>query len=71
MDDDVAADLAIVAVERLKRDIGIPERLRDLGVVESQLRELAEKAFSAQHILRANPRPTNVDDLEGILRSAL
>jgi alcohol dehydrogenase class IV len=57
-------------VERLRNDIGIPGRLRDLGVREEQLRPFAEKAFGIKRILRVNPRPVTVEDLEGILRSA-
>jgi alcohol dehydrogenase class IV len=62
--------LAVESVEQLKRDIGIPERLRDLGVQESQLRPFAEKAFTIKRILRVNPRPVTVDDIEGIYRAA-
>ena len=32
-----AAERAIVAVERLKAEIGIPARLRDLGITEAQI----------------------------------
>jgi alcohol dehydrogenase class IV len=31
----------------------------------------AEKAFQVKRILRVNPRPVTVGDLEGILRAAL
>ncbi len=65
-----AAEAAIAAVEQLRADIGIPLRLRDLGVTESQLRPFAEKAFGIKRILRVNPRTVTVDDLEGILRAA-
>ncbi|MSR59458.1 MAG: iron-containing alcohol dehydrogenase [Planctomycetaceae bacterium] len=65
-----AAERAIAAVERLKTDIGIPQRLRDLGVTEEQLPVFAEKSFAVKRILRVNPRPVTVGDLEGILRSA-
>lgn len=65
-----AAEAAIAAVEHLRHDIGIPLRLRDLGVTESQLRPFAEKAFAIKRILRVNPRPVTVEDLEGILRAA-
>ena len=40
-----AAERAIVAVERLKTAIGIPERFRDLGVTREQLPLFAEKAL--------------------------
>jgi alcohol dehydrogenase class IV len=66
-----AAERAIVAVEKLQADIGIPARLRDLGVKESQLRGFAEKAFPLKRILRVNPREVTVEALEGILRAAL
>jgi alcohol dehydrogenase class IV len=65
-----AAGRAIAAVESLRTDIGIPTRLRELGVKESQLRPFAEKAFGVKRILRVNPRTPTVDDLEGILRAA-
>jgi alcohol dehydrogenase class IV len=65
-----AAEAAIAAVEQLRQDIGIPLRLRDIGVTESQLRPFAEKAFAIKRILRVNPRPVTADDLEGILRAA-
>jgi alcohol dehydrogenase class IV len=65
-----AAEAAIAAVEQLRADIGIPLRLRDLGVTEAQLRPFAEKAFGIRRILRVNPRTVTVDDLEGVLRAA-
>ncbi len=70
LSDEAAADRAIVAVERLRDDIGVPARLRELGVTEAQLRPFAEKAFGVKRILRVNPRTPTVDDLEGILRAA-
>jgi len=70
LDDSAAADRAIAAVERLKADIGIPHRLRDLGVREDQLPLFAEKAFAVKRILRVNPRQVTCSDLEHILRSA-
>jgi alcohol dehydrogenase class IV len=65
-----AAERAIVAVEELRDDIGVPRRLRDLGAREEQLRPFAEKAFGIKRILRVNPRAVTVDDLEGIFKAA-
>lgn len=70
LDEQRAAEKAVAAVERLRRDIGIPERLRELGVKEGQLRPFAEKAFGIKRILRVNPRVPTLDDLEGILKEA-
>src|SRR5262245_40766644 len=66
-----AAQRAIAAVEKLRTDIGIPQRLSDLGVKSDQLRPFAEKAFGIRRILRVNPRVPTVDDIEGIFRAAL
>ncbi len=65
-----AAERAVAAVEKLRADIGIPTRLRDLGVKESQLRPFAEKALGIKRILRVNPRTPSLEDLEAILRAA-
>jgi alcohol dehydrogenase class IV len=67
---DVAAERAVAAVERLLTDVGIPRRLRDLGAREEQLADFAEKAVAIKRILRVNPRPVTVADCEAILRSA-
>lgn len=70
LDERSAAERAVTAVERLRNDIGIPARLRNLGVRQEQLRPFAERAFGIKRILRVNPRPVSVEDLENILRSA-
>jgi alcohol dehydrogenase class IV len=71
LDEDEAARRAVEAVERLRADVGIPQRLHDLGVTEAHLRPFAEKAFGIKRILRVNPRPVTVEDVEGIFRAAL
>jgi alcohol dehydrogenase class IV len=68
--EDEAAEEAIGIIEQLRKDIGIPNRLREIGVREGQLRGFAEKAFAIKRITRVNPRPATVDDLESILVSA-
>jgi alcohol dehydrogenase class IV len=65
-----AAERAVAAVERLRADIGIPTRLRELGLDGTHLPSLAEKAFAIQRLQRVNPRRYTRDDLEGILRAA-
>jgi alcohol dehydrogenase class IV len=70
LDEQHAAERAISAVERLRAEIGIPLRLRDLGVQQSQLPGFAEKAFGIKRILRVNPRPMTREDLLAILEAA-
>ncbi len=69
-DVDAMAERAITSVEQLKRDIGIPERIRDIGGTEEQLVGFAEKAFAIKRLLWVNPRAASLKDLHGILESA-
>ncbi len=66
------ATRTVAAVEQLKRDIGIPERLRNLKNAPDpkQFRDFAEKACAIKRILRVNPRPVTVNDCEAIYRAA-
>ena len=62
---------AITAVEQLRADIGIPDRLRDIGVTEAMLPGFAEKAFAIKRLMRTNPRsPASADELLGLYRGA-
>jgi alcohol dehydrogenase class IV len=65
-----AAEKAVAAVEKLRNDIGVPARLRDIGIKPEQLRGLAEKTFGIKRILRVNPRSVSVDEIEGIFKEA-
>lgn len=65
-----AAEAAIQAIEQLKVDIGIPTRLRDIGVTEEQLKPFAEKAFGAKRLMRVNPRFPTVDEIETVFKAA-
>jgi len=65
-----AAEAAIKAVEDLRKDIGIPTRLRDLGVKEDMLPMFAEKAFSFKRLMRVNPRYPTQSEIEQVYRAA-
>ncbi len=65
------AEAAIRAVEQLRADIGIPTRLRDIGVTEDMLPGFAAKAFAIKRLMRVNPRmPQSADEILGIYRAA-
>lgn len=65
------ADRAIAAVEKLRHDIGIPTRLRDIGVTEDMLPGFAAKAFGIKRLMRVNPRvPQSADEILDIYRAA-
>lgn len=61
---------AIDSVAALAAEIGIPQRLRDLGVRQDMLAPMAEKTLAMTRILRVNPRQPTVGDLMAILQSA-
>jgi len=65
-----AAQKSVQAVQRIKADIGIPTRLKEIGVKESDLRTYAETASNLTRLMQLNPRPLNVDILERILQNA-
>ena len=65
-----AAKKAIEAVRRLKRDIGIPERLRDLGVTVDKVEALAIDAdVSGIHL--TTPRKVTLQDEKALIESVL
>jgi len=66
-----SAELAITRIERLKREIGIPERIRDIGGREDQLAGFAEKAFAIKRLFWVNPRQATLEDVLAIYRDAL
>jgi alcohol dehydrogenase class IV len=62
---------ALKEIEQLRADIGIPNRLRDIGVKETMLAEFAEKAFSFKRLMRVNPRhPHAASEIEEVYRQA-
>jgi len=70
MNEEDAAELAITAVERIKREIGIPERIRDIGGAPIQLPLFAEKSFAIARLRWVNPRVSTQKDILSILASA-
>jgi alcohol dehydrogenase class IV len=68
-DEEEAARAAADAARALGRRIGIPERLRDLGVQREQIPELVRG--SRGNSMSANPRPIEDAELAGILEAML
>jgi len=70
LDETEAAERSIAAVERIRSQIGIPTRLRDLGVKREQLPDFAAKAFAIKRLMGTNPRQPTQQDLLAILSEA-
>jgi alcohol dehydrogenase class IV len=63
----LGSDEPAASVEDLARASGFT-RLRDLGVPEDELDEVAEAA-SQRAGAKANPRPASAEEIAGLLRS--
>jgi alcohol dehydrogenase class IV len=66
---DEAAERACRGVARLASEIGLPARLRDVGVKEGQIPAMAEKAMG-DWCHPFNPRPCSKDDMAALYRAA-
>lgn len=65
-----AALSAIEAVRKLASDVGIPERLSEVGLDASHIPQLSAYAVQDACVI-TNPRDVTVEDVEQILREAL
>ena len=70
LDDLEAAHQAIETVVQLQHAIGIKTRLREFGMSEGSIEDVAEKAFGIKRLMDINPQPPTQADLVSILRSA-
>jgi alcohol dehydrogenase len=64
------AERAVLAVESLSRDIGIPAYLNDLDIPRSAIEALAEDGMTNFRQVLPNPRDVVYEGLVGILRGA-
>jgi len=64
-----AAEQACLAVSRLASEIGLPQRLGEVGVKESQIPAMAEKAMT-DWCHPFNPRPCSRGDMVALYQAA-
>ncbi len=69
MDQEAYRKAAVDAVRKLSSDVGIPEKLHEIGVKEEDLPALAESAF-ADVCTGGNPRPCTVESILEIYKTA-
>jgi len=68
--DAALAEAAVDAMGALARDVGIPQRMRDVGVPEAAIEPMAIAASKIERLLVNNARPMTVDDIRDIYRAA-
>lgn len=66
-----AAEAAVASIEELRRSIGLPTCLAEVGGKVEDIDELAANAVSAQRLLNLSPVETTVEDVRLILKAAL
>ena len=71
MTKEVAAKRAVNAVVNLKKEIGIPKTLGEIGVKSGDISFLSQKAFEIKRLLRYNPRVVRKSDIISIYKEAL
>jgi len=62
---------AIEMVRRLRLEIGVPDRIREIGGTAEQLPQFASKSFEIKRLMTINPRTPSEADLLEILQTAL
>ncbi|MEH6579146.1 MAG: iron-containing alcohol dehydrogenase [Amphritea sp.] len=60
----------IDSLQALIQDLGLPTRLRDMGIAEEQLEILASDAMKQQRLLMNNPRKIALEDALAIYQAA-
>jgi len=65
-----AADRSVIAIEQLQVDIGIHQRLRDFGMTEDDLDDVAAEAIQSGNVA-VNPRKPTLEDMKALLRAKL
>jgi len=64
------AEQAVEEMGRLSLDVGIPQRLRDVGVPQEALEPMAVAASKIERLLVNNARPMKLEDIRGIYQAA-
>ena len=65
-----AAIAGIQRIEEIRKSIGIPHRLRDIGATRDQLEMFADKTMPIQRLFWLNPRRATRDNILEILNDA-
>jgi len=65
-----AAEQGLGAIKSLCADVGIPLRLRDLGVPKDALEGMAVATMDVTRLVTNNPRELTLDDVKGIWENA-
>jgi alcohol dehydrogenase class IV len=60
----------VAAVEALSADVGTDKRMREFGVEQQHVSEMATAAMEVQRLLKNNPREVTLPDAQAIYEQA-
>ena len=69
-DEGATAEAGLARLVELSRECGVPQRLREVGIAEADLPNLAGEAIKIQRLLKNNPREITEPDALAIYRAA-
>lgn len=69
-DEEQTAKEGIEKIKSLLQECNIPSRLRDVGIPETAIPQLAEEAMKIQRLLKNNPRTIELEDAVKIFKAA-
>lgn len=61
-DEDRIGEVIVEAILNLLKDVGLPRRLRELGIPREELPTMADRLLSMKRLLSRNPRPVTEGD---------
>lgn len=69
-DDSFVPEMLVAELRKLNADLGIPEKLSEVGVTEDKIPAMVADAMKSGNILR-NPRQSTAKDIEALYRKTL
>jgi len=65
-----AAQVAVDAIRQLSVDVGIPQRMRDVGVPRDAIGGMASAAIQITRLMDNNPRTLSVEEVRSVYEAA-
>jgi alcohol dehydrogenase class IV len=68
--EDEKAKIAVEKIVKLSKEIGIPQKLREIGIPRDAIPKMAEIALNVKRLIMNNPRKVTLNDAIGIYERA-
>ena len=68
--EDEKAKIAVEMIVELSKEVGIPQKLREIGIPEEAIPKMAETALNVKRLIKNNPREVTLNDAIAIYERA-